>query len=156
MRFEDALLVILSFEGGYVNDPNDPGGETKYGISKKAYPNVDIANLTIADAGEIYRHEYWDKVHADDLSENLRLPVFDCAVNQGVKAAIRFLQMAVGTTNDGIMGSATIARSAAVSEEVVSTFLAYRAIHYAGLDTFSRYGKGWLKRLFSIAGSNTR
>ena len=65
--FDQAFAIVIGEEGGYVNDPNDPGGETKYGIAKNSHPNVDIANLTLDQAKAIYKTEYWDKVFGDTL-----------------------------------------------------------------------------------------
>ena len=81
-------------DDGYVNNPNDPGGETKYGISKRAYPNVDIKGLTLDGALDIYRHDYWPV--ASGIPFPLNVCVFDCAVNQGTKTARNFLQVCRG------------------------------------------------------------
>ena len=91
MSFESALEFTLRWEGGYSNDPSDPGGETKYGISKRYHPNVDVKNLTIDEAQEIYRMEYWNPSGCDSLPEPLDLIVFDTAVNMGIKRARSFL-----------------------------------------------------------------
>lgn len=84
VKFEEAAKHVLQSEGGWVNDPDDAGGETKFGISKRAHPKVDIASLTEQDALNIYRQEYWNAVGAEGLPEHMRLAVFDAAVNQGV------------------------------------------------------------------------
>lgn len=89
--FEKAIDFVLSIEGGYVNDPSDPGGETKYGISKRAYPNVDIANLTESAAKEIYKRDYWDSLGCDNLVLGLDIVAFDTAVNMGRAVAKTFL-----------------------------------------------------------------
>ena len=81
--FEDALKFVLKWEGGYSNDPNDPGGETKFGISKRSYPNLDIKNLTLKQAKEIYFQNYWLKAGCDKLTSPLDIIVFDTAVNMG-------------------------------------------------------------------------
>lgn len=78
--FNKVMNFILEIEGGYVNDPNDPGGETNYGISKRSYPNVDIKRLTESKAREIYERDYWRKFHCDVLSYPLDMCVFDAAV----------------------------------------------------------------------------
>ena len=67
MSFETVVHMVLEHEGGYVNHPSDPGGETKYGISKRAYPDVDIAELTKDDAADLYKRDYWDRIKGDDL-----------------------------------------------------------------------------------------
>lgn len=94
MEFKKCLSFVMRWEGGYVNDPHDAGGETKYGISKRAYPNEDIKNLTLERAGELYKKDYWDKIGADRLDDGLDCAVFDCAVNMGVGRAKQFLARA--------------------------------------------------------------
>ena len=96
MDFDEAFDILIGHEGGHVDHPNDPGGETKYGISKRAYPDVNIAALTLDDAKAIYREDYWDRVRADELPAELRFPLFDAAVNSGVAQSIKWLQRAVG------------------------------------------------------------
>ena len=95
MTFEKAVFFTIEREGGYVNDPHDPGGETKYGISKRSYPDLDIPNLKREDAEAIYRKEYWDKCKCSDLPHGIDLLTFDAAVNQGPEAAIKMLQRAL-------------------------------------------------------------
>ena len=88
MPFYKEIKKVVEREGGYVNDPDDPGGETKYGISKKAYPKVDIKHLTLDDAVEIYKNDYWLPAKVEQLPEGLQGQYFDMVVNQGkVKAA---------------------------------------------------------------------
>lgn len=91
--FEKAIDFVLSIEGGYVNDPSDPGGETKYGISKRAYPNVDIANLTESAAKEIYKRDYWDAMECDNLVYSVDIVAFDTAVNMGRTVAKELLKI---------------------------------------------------------------
>lgn len=94
-NFETALAFVLKHEGGYVNDPQDPGGETKYGISKRAYPNLDIKGLTEDGAKAIYRRDYWDRSGSEALGA-LGLIHFDTAVNMGVGMAKALFQAASG------------------------------------------------------------
>ena len=86
-NFERAIAFVLKWEGGYVNDPKDPGGETKYGISKRAHPTLDIKSLTEAQAKEIYRTDYWQAANCHVLEWPLCLVVFDTAVNMGAARA---------------------------------------------------------------------
>lgn len=153
MTFDKAVDHIIALEGGYVNDPRDPGGETKYGISKRSYPNEDIKNLTIARAKEIYRRDYWDKCRCDELPPKLAYYVFDAAVNQGVKAAITLLQRTVKTKEDGVIGPATIKAAQSANVEAPALYLANRALRYANTNNFAVYGAGWMKRLFLVAES---
>ena len=104
-RFNKMLKVILQNEGGYVNDPSDSGGETKYGISKRAFPYLDIKNLTIEQAGEIYYKNCYLTCRADTIvNDELAMQVFDHSVNAGASKAIKLLQKCAGVTQDGIIG----------------------------------------------------
>jgi lysozyme family protein len=151
MNFDMAFERLIGHEGGYVNDPEDPGGETKFGISKRAYPTVDIKNLTIDQAKAIYLRDYWTPVRARDLPWPLGLYMFDCAVNQGVTTAVRLLQQTLGVVVDGEFGPLTMRAARASSERDAARFLAFRARRYAGTTNFDIYGTGWLTRLFVVA-----
>jgi lysozyme family protein len=87
-NFDKIMTIIFTFEGGYVNDPDDPGGETKYGISKKAFPKEDIKALTKERAKEIYHKLYWDAIKGDDLPDRIDACMMDTAVNTGVGRAV--------------------------------------------------------------------
>lgn len=132
MTFEDAVLFVMKYEVGphftldqetklgmcttkeqkrkvgYVNDPADAGGETKFGIAANANIGVDIRLLDWVDAKDIYKRKYWDAVKADKLQPKTAIVVFDCAVNHGVSQASKFLQRAVNVPDDGIIGERTI------------------------------------------------
>jgi len=151
VTFEQAIEIILKWEGGYVNDPRDPGGETRYGISKKSFPDLDIANLTLHQAKQIYLENYWMPVRARELPAILRLPVFDTAVNMGVKTAIKLLQRAAYVVVDGHVGPKTIEACERFPGPTWSRFMSKRAKRYTELSTFSTYGDGWLNRLFDVA-----
>ena len=102
--FDKCVQLVLDREGDYVNDPRDPSGETKYGISKRAYPDLDITNLTVDQAKAIYKRDYWDKAKCDELPESVALAVFDGAVNHGVMAYVASLQKALRVDAEGIIG----------------------------------------------------
>ena len=105
-NFDKAIERVLINEGGYVNDPNDAGGETKYGISKRAYPGVDIKNLTTDEAKAIYKKDYWDKIKGDNInSDEIAYEIFDTAVNMGVRTSSKIAQMVVGAYPDGFIGA---------------------------------------------------
>lgn len=89
--FDKAIEFVLRWEGGYSNDPNDPGGETKFGISKRSYPELDINKLTLKKAKEIYYQNYWLKCGCDTLPFPFNIVVFDTAVNMGRRRAMEFL-----------------------------------------------------------------
>jgi lysozyme family protein len=111
--WEHASRWIIEAEGGEVNDPSDSGGHTKFGISKRSYPHVDIASLTRDRALDIYRTDYWSRAGCHDLPAALALVVFDHAVLSGPRTAVAALQRAVLVTADGIVGPATIAAAKA-------------------------------------------
>jgi|YelNatPaOPRAMG01_1025707.scaffolds.fasta_scaffold07437_2 lysozyme family protein len=102
-NFDKAFKFIMKWEGGYTNDKDDPGGETKYGISKKSYPNIDIKNLTLERAKEIYKKNYWDKLNCDKISYPMDLIVFDTAVNMGISIANEFMKKSKGDPKEFII-----------------------------------------------------
>lgn len=150
--FEASFAILIGHEGGYVNNPADPGGETKFGISKRAYQNVDIANLTEADAKAIYFRDYWSAAYCDLCPPALALIVFDCAVNNGVGRAIRCLQEGVGVTADGVVGDQTKAALAKITDPSTAIAQAHgaRILYMAGLSTWPTFGKGWSRRLAQL------
>lgn len=106
--FERALAFTLRQEGGYSNNSNDPGGETNFGISKRAYPDLDIKNLTRVTAAEIYHVDYWMKATCDRMPAAVAIAHFDCAVHSGIARAGVLLQELVGAKADGDVGDATM------------------------------------------------
>jgi lysozyme family protein len=155
VQFRKAVSIILELEGGLVDDPRDPGGLTNYGISLAAYPKLGrqgILDLTPDEARAIYRRDFWDAARCSELPAELRLAVFDAAINQGVKTAIRILQKALGVTVDGVIGPLTLGAAArADPQKLVVDFMAERAGRYARLATFKTFGRGWMRRLFHVA-----
>lgn len=151
MSFDKAFDHVVGIEGGWVNDSDDPGGETKYGISQRAYPDENIASLTLERAKQLYRRDYWDALHCEALPWPLSLLVFDCGVNQGNAVAAKLLQKTLGVAQDGIIGRATLARAATAGTETCALFLADRAVRYTGTRNADKYLRGWLKRLFIVA-----
>ena len=147
--FDTAVSEVLRQEGGYTNDPHDPGGETNFGIDKRSHPDVDIRNLTEDAARVIYKREYWDKSGCEHLPTAVAIQVFDAAVNQGVGTAIRMLQEAIGKVQvDGVLGPRTLA--AAADPRVVTAFAARRILRYASGENFGRYGRGWVNRAVEV------
>lgn len=126
-KFDAAFDFVIGSEGGYSNDPDDVGGETRFGISKRAYPNVDIEQLTLEQAKQIYYRDYWTPAGCNALTGPMALLVFDCSVNQGIGRA----------------------REIFATQKQPAEFQAERALHYAGLPTFKTYGRGWMRRLFN-------
>lgn len=137
---------------GYVNDPDDTGGETKFGVAKSANPELNIATLTYAQAKEIYKRNYWVKCRCGELTEKLATHVFDAAVNHGTTTAIKMLQRAVNVSDDGLLGPKTIAAIQALPEkQVVYFFIQHRRNFYLKIvernPSQMKFLKGWMNRL---------
>jgi lysozyme family protein len=152
--FERMVSVVLKHEGGYVHDPNDPGGETKYGISKRAYPDLDIKNLTVEQAREIYYRDYYLKVKADKIPDKqLALELFDMAVNAGVAHAVMMLQELVHTRRDGVFGPKTLSCVKGYPQRaaLLWKYKYKRLQYYIGLvrknPALSRFLHGWANRV---------
>lgn len=162
--FLTAFKDVVGLEGGYDRNPNDrgnytPGGTlkgTKFGISARSYPDLDIPNLTLDQAQAIYFEDYWSVILADQLPSAIALLVFDDAVNSGVRPAVKRVQALVEETRDGRMGPITlgvvwdIVRRKGVPELVVE-LLASRIRDDAALTAWNTFGLGWSRRLFTLA-----
>ena len=155
-QFEDIIEVVLHHEGGYVNDPDDPGGETNIGIAKRSHPDVDIANLTKEGAKEIYYRDYWMKNRVPQLPDGLKHIYFDMCVNQGRGRAVKILQQAANAKGaelkvDGGLGPKTIGAMKGVELERVR---AYRVKYYADLVTrkpdLDKFYFGWFRRALEV------
>lgn len=162
-RFVRAVTSVLSHEGGYVHDPRDPGGETKYGISRRSYPDEDIANLSRARAVELYRRDFWERHRYGALrDEALALKVFDLAVNVGPLRANRMLQRAYNRLcvsdhrglgllrEDGVLGQKTFEAVNGYRHPgaLVMALKIEAGVYYGGLDK-PAFLAGWLARLDS-------
>ncbi|MBF8271570.1 MAG: hypothetical protein HW380_675 [Magnetococcales bacterium] len=153
--FAICLDQVLMHEGGYTNDPNDPGGETNFGICKRQYPHLDIARLTEDQAASIYERDYWRKIRGDELPPPLAMVVFDAAVNQGVPKASKMLQECLGIEADGVIGPGTLkVIEKHKVDALVRDFMARRASHYASIVTknpaSSKFLFGWYRRCFAV------
>lgn len=147
MNFDTSFGELIGNEGGYVCNPADPGGETKFGISKRSYPNEDIKNLTPQRAKEIYRRDFWEQAGGEVLPERIRFDLFDMAVNSGPRQAIKTLQRAVGQTEDGLIGVHTLMACNSMDPwELVARFNAHRLLFMSDLHAWPTFGRGWVKR----------
>jgi lysozyme family protein len=154
--FDEAIKHVLANEGGYVNDPKDPGGETKYGICKRQYPKVDIKNLTLDGAKEIYYVDYWKPYFYDSVDPKLAGKVFDTAINIGPKKAFILLQNAANKLGanlvvDGSIGPKSIESINKLKcDEILSVFRQLQAGYYRDLVVKNRnlekFLKGWIAR----------
>jgi len=163
-EFYKAFHHTIAMEGGYVNDPADPGGETNFGISKRSYPDVDIAALTPKLAGEIYRRDFWDRLNLDGIDNQvIATELFDTAVNCGVGTAGKFLQEALNLLNgsigpeliiDGIVGNKTIsaANERRKSQSLLKTLNGLQFVRYYEIvkrnPSQKKWFRGWLRRVW--------
>jgi len=146
--FDAAFVKLIGNEGGYVNNPADPGGETKYGISKRAYPAEDIKNLTLDRAKQIYLRDYWGAAGCDAVPDCIKFDLFDMAVNSGVKQAIKTLQKAVFADEDGILGKNTLmALNGSSADKLTARFNGARLEFMTNLTNWNSFSKGWARRI---------
>lgn len=147
VSFDKAFDRLIGHEAGYVNDPADPGGETKYGISKRSYPHLDIRNLSLGEAKNIYFRDYWMAVGVD-ASDAVRFQVFDFGVNSGIGTAVRKLQVALNVADDGNFGPRSQYALAHMPEsDVLMRYLAVRLDFMTRLKNWPDHGKGWSRRI---------
>lgn len=154
-RYPAASDFVFQYEGGYVNDKDDPGGCTNMGITIGTLEGwrgaeltcTDVANLTKQEASLIYATNYWAPVWGNQLPVGLNTQVYDFGVNAGPSRAIKYLQGCVGTAQDGIMGPATLAAvEEQMSDALLHEYHDQRQAYYESLSTFSKYGAGWTSR----------
>lgn len=160
MHFETALKFTLKFEGGYVNHPNDPGGETNKGVTRLVYdayrrskglPMQTVKLITDHEVIDIYKSRYWAEAKCDAMPEQVAIAMFDAAVNTGVKRASILLQRALGVVDDGVIGPKTLtAIKAAEPHQLAIKMIDERDKFYQSLvankANFSVFLKGWLNR----------
>lgn len=159
MNFDQAFarLVDPSHEGGYVNNPADPGGETKYGISRRSYPEEDIKNLTLERAKLLYRRDFWNPAGCDALPDEVKFEVFDLAVNTSArgdpKQAIKLLQRAACMPEyevDGVLGPHTLLMIGSIEpHKLLRRLQGLRIRFYTGMkrDWFAEFGRGVMNRV---------
>lgn len=140
---------------GYVNIPQDRGGETKYGIDTASHPNISVKSLDLETAMEIYHEDYWLKGKCDRLPPVLAILHFDGCVNHGVPRAARFLQKSVGVTADGIIGNRTLEAVSQVPERtIIEDIVSMREKFYNDIvknnPSQSIFLKGWMNRITAI------
>lgn len=161
-RFSEVINGILMHEGGYVNHPNDPGGETKYGISKRSYPHLDIKSLSIEEAERIYYEDWWVRYQFYKLPKPIDKKIFDLAINMGTRASVKLLQRALylhghPVAVDGILGPHTLISVKAIKGDKI--FDLYKKICREAEDYYRSlvrrnpdlmiFLKGWVRRAYS-------
>ena len=152
LDFQHAVVFVLAKEGGYVCHVSDPGGETNFGLSKRAYPREDILNLTQQRAAFLYHRDYWRAVRCHELPPGIALAVFDAAVQHGPGTAAKLLQEVLSLVTDGIIGSKSLqAARQADAEWLIARYVLRRARLYARIQakdaTQSVFIEGWFNRL---------
>ncbi|SFV05929.1 Lysozyme family protein [Methylobacterium sp. 174MFSha1.1] len=157
--FERALPLVLKHEGGYVDDPADPGGATNLGVTigtlslwlGRPATKAEVKALTVTTVAPIYRRNYWDAVRADELPPGLAYALFDFAVNSGKKRAVIGLQRALGIADDGALGPLTLAAVAKHKPaDLIDALCDGRLAFLRQLSTWARFGKGWGRRVEDV------
>tara|TARA_R100001163_G_C5054030_1_gene190597 strand:- start:1332 stop:1832 length:501 start_codon:yes stop_codon:yes gene_type:complete len=150
-NFEECLKMLLHHEGGYVDHPEDPGGETNLGVTKKVYQEwggtKDMKDLTVEDVAPIYKKNYWSRLKCDDLPSGLDFCAFDWGVNSGTGRAAKAIQKIIGANQDGAIGPKSLALIEKQDPKfMVEQFGKIRQEFYEGLSTFKTFGRGWTRR----------
>jgi lysozyme family protein len=158
-NWETAFEMVLKHEGGFVNNPKDPGGMTNLGVTKKVWEEfvgreVDEAEmraLTPDAVKPLYKKNYWDKIRGDYLPSGVDYAAYDLAVNSGTGRAAKYLQQIAGVPADGLIGPQSIeAIKACPAEEVVDALCDMRLDFLKRLPTWSTFGKGWERRVVEV------
>lgn len=160
VNFAASLAAVLLHEGGYVDDPQDPGGATNRGVTQAVYddwrvsqglPKRAVRLINDYEVGSIYRGSYWNACHCDDLPSGVDYAVFDFAVNSGVHRACRYLQRACGVTEDGALGPMTMQAVTSLNAvHLVDAICDLRIGYLQKLPTFARFGRGWTARVTEV------
>ena len=158
-HFEQCLALVLKHEGGFVNNPKDPGGRTNLGVTQKVWEDwvghevteAEMKALKITDVAPLYKTNYWDKISGDSLPLGVDYATFDMAVNSGVSRAAKTLQQVLSVVPDGKVGKATIdACEAANAREIATGICEKRLAFLQSLPTYGTFGKGWSNRVASV------
>jgi lysozyme family protein len=162
-NFIQAFAELIGNEGGYKCEAKDRmdwtsgvigKGElrgTKYGLSAGTYPGLDIKNLTLSQAQQIYHEDWWVRFKGDDLPYELAFQVFDAEVNHGHQTGVKFLQQAVGSAPDGKLGPVTLSLFKVLGEDkTIMRLLSIRMDYFTDIKTWDTYGRGWAKRVAKL------
>ena len=158
-KFKKAFNYMVKNEGGYVNNSSDPGGETKYGISQRSYPNLNIRQLSLKDAEKIYFCDYWLKGKFEQIpDENVATQLFDLSVNLGIRASTIVLQRAlrsvgINVVEDGLLGSQTLSgvifsKPSNLLAAIKSEAAGYYRLIAAKNPRQQKFLNGWLNRAY--------
>lgn len=153
--FERAVAIVLEREGVFSDDPRDDGGTTRYGVSQRAYPALDIRALTREQAVAIYRRDYWLRCGCPDLPWCFALAVFDTSVNMGQRTAVKLFQRSLNVSDDGIFGPVTLRAALRAYHQdhlgpTLADYFSRRIKRYAAHPDWPTYGRGWSRRCFIV------
>ena len=158
-NFEQCLALVLKSEGGFVNNPKDPGGMTNLGVTKSVWENwvgnpvteAEMRALGPQDVAPLYKSNYWDKISGDSLPLGVDYATFDMAVNSGVSRAAKTLQQVLGVAQDGQVGEATISACEAANPREIATGVCEKRLAFLqSLPTYGTFGRGWSSRVASV------
>jgi len=158
-NWDRCFEMVIIHEGGYTDNPIDPGGSTNWGCTKAVWEQYvghpvtkdDIKALTKDDVKPLYKHRYWDAIHGDALPSGLDYCIFDCAINSGVNRAAKFIQEIVGVPTDGAIGNNTISAIVQINPvTLINEFSDKRQFFLESLKTFATFGKGWTRRVQEV------
>ena len=153
-NFQECLDLVLKSEGGWVNNPADPGGETNVGVTKRVWveyvghPVDSLKKLTKEDVAPLYELKYWRPCYCEVLPRGLDFIVFSMGVNAGPGRSVKLLQSAIGCVPDGVIGPRTRELiSSSNGADIIKKFSTARREYYQSLKTFPIFGRGWLSRV---------
>ena len=159
-NFDRAFQIIVGEEAGYVNNPDDPGGETNWGVTAQTLkaaiaqgllpPTTTVKTLTQDQAKIVYRALYWNPIKGDQIAYPLCVFVMDSAINQGVQPAIKMMQRALNRAQDGVLGHDTMDAAAKATPWHSARFMTFRDYRYHSTRNFDKFGEGWITRLFEV------
>jgi len=158
-NFDACLALVLRSEGGFVQNPKDPGGATNLGVTKATYESYvghavtvdDIKALTPDTVAPLYKKMYWDKVRGDDMPAGVDYALFDLAVNSGPRQATKFIQNIASVPADGLMGDRTVQQVKTLDPaDTVAKLCNERLQFLKQLNTWDTFGKGWQKRVDAV------
>ena len=158
-NFDKCFELMLGHEGGYVNNPSDPGGRTNLGVTQRAWETylnrsvteIEMRGLTPETVKPFYKLNYWDKIKGDQLPAGVDYAAFDLAVNSGVGRAARYLQQIAGTLSDGVIGPKSIeAIKSCDPKQAIEAICDMRLDFLKPLPTFVTFGKGWNRRVAEV------
>ena len=159
-NWDDCFEMVLKHEGGYVNDPRDPGGRTNLGVTQRAWESYwnrksseeEMRKLTPNIVKPFYKAMYWDKIRGDDLPSGVDYAAFDLSVNSGVGRASKYLQQIAGVTADGVIGPKSLeAIKSRDPKEMADALCDMRLDFLKRLPTFETFGKGWSRRVAEVS-----